>query len=248
MRGPSPALVACWGPRRGRPRRWRGSPGPQSQPLARPPRSPLRRRQPSAMCPVPAPGLPPVSAACRGPRSGPRRGSLGLQSPFPARLGPLQGRGGRACCLGGQGGHLGWLRLLGQRPGVDGGRPGLPSRRPDQHRSGEPSESAITVILVGCVMAGAPFPLPAGASVSCRGQCRAVLCGGEGGRGCGAGCGVNPCTGRGRRLSIGIWRGGGGFTRPTRRATAPSLGRGSGPWAPGGRLVVPGGAALGGPP
>ena len=30
-------------------------------------------------------------------------------------------------------------------------------------------------------------------------------------------------------------------------ATAPSLGRGSGPWAPGGRRVVPKGAALGGP-
>ena len=43
-----------------------------------------------------------------------------------------------------------------------------------------------------CVVAGAPFPLPPGASVSCRGQCRAVLCGGEGGRGWGAGCGVSP--------------------------------------------------------
>ena len=66
MRGPSPAFVACRGPRRGRPRRWRGSPGPRSQPLARPPRSPPRLRRPSAMRPVPAPGLPPVSAACRG--------------------------------------------------------------------------------------------------------------------------------------------------------------------------------------
>ena len=37
-------------------------------------------------------------------------------------------------------------------------------------------------------MAGAPFPLPPGASVPCRGQCRVVLCGGEGGRGWGAGC------------------------------------------------------------
>ena len=42
------------------------------------------------------------------------------------------------------------------------------------------------------MVAGAPFPLPPGASVPCRGQCRAVLCGGEGGRGWGAGCGVSP--------------------------------------------------------
>ena len=41
-------------------------------------------------------------------------------------------------------------------------------------------------------MAGAPFPLPSGASVPCRGQCRVVLCGGEGGRGWGACCGVSP--------------------------------------------------------
>ena len=41
-------------------------------------------------------------------------------------------------------------------------------------------------------MAGAPFPLPPGASVPCRGQCRVVLCGGEGGRGWGGGCGVSP--------------------------------------------------------
>ena len=122
MRGPTPAFAACWGPRHGRPRRWRGSPGPRSQPLARPPRSLLRLRQPSAMRQVPAPGLPPVSAACRGPRSGPRQGSLGLQTPLPARLGPLLGRNDRACCLDGGGGHLGWLRLPGRR------------RRPDQHR------------------------------------------------------------------------------------------------------------------
>ena len=42
------------------------------------------------------------------------------------------------------------------------------------------------------MVAVAPFPLPPGASVSCRGQCCAVLCGGEGGRGWGAGCGVSP--------------------------------------------------------
>ena len=42
------------------------------------------------------------------------------------------------------------------------------------------------------MVAGAPFPLPPGASVPCRGQCRVVLCGGEGGRGWGAGCGASP--------------------------------------------------------
>ena len=42
------------------------------------------------------------------------------------------------------------------------------------------------------MVAGAPFPLPPGASVPCRGQCRVVLCGGEAGRGWGAGCGVSP--------------------------------------------------------
>ena len=90
-------------PRRGQLRRWRGSPGPRLQPLARPPRSPLRLRQPSAMRPVPAPGLPPVSAACRGPRSGPRRGSLGLRSPLPARLRPPPGAVRQGLVLGRRG-------------------------------------------------------------------------------------------------------------------------------------------------
>ena len=103
VRGPSPNFVACWGPRRGRPRLWRGSPGPRSQPFARPPASLLRLRQPSAMRPVPAPGLPPMSAACRGPRSGPSRGLLGLRSPLPARLGPPPGAGRQGLLLGRRG-------------------------------------------------------------------------------------------------------------------------------------------------
>ena len=49
---------------------------------------------------VPVPGLPPVSAACRGPRSGPRRGSLGLRSPLPARLGHPPGAGRQGLLLG----------------------------------------------------------------------------------------------------------------------------------------------------
>ena len=43
---------------------------------------------------------------------------------------PSRGGGGRACCLGGGAGHLGRLRLLGRRPGVGRGRPGLPSGGP----------------------------------------------------------------------------------------------------------------------
>ena len=100
-------------------------------------------------------------------------------------------------------------------------------------RWGEPSESAITVILVGmrggrcappttsrCISV-VPWAVPCGA-----------LRGGEG-EGVGGRLWCQPRTGRGRRPSIGIGRGGGGATRPRRRATAPSLGRDSGPWAPG---------------
>ena len=112
---------------------------------------------------------------------------------------------------------------------------------------GEPSGSAITVILVG--MRGGRCALPA-TSRCISVVTWAVPCGalrGGGGEAVGGRLWRQPRTGRGRRPSIGIGRGGRGATRPTRRATAPSLGRGSGPWAPEGRRVVPGGAALGGP-
>ena len=66
-----------------------------------------------AMRPVPAPGLPSVSAACRGRRLGPRRGSLQLQSPLPARLGPPPGAGRRGLLLG----RRGRSRRLAQAPG-----------------------------------------------------------------------------------------------------------------------------------
>ena len=113
---------------------------------------------------------------------------------------------------------------------------------------GEPSESAITVILV--VIRGGICALPT-TSWCISAVPWAVPCGalrGGGGEGVGGRLWRQPRTGGGRRPSIRIGRGGGGATRPTRRATAPSLGRGPGPWAPGGRRVVPGGAALGGPP
>ena len=185
--GPSLAFVACRGPLRGRPRRWRGSPGPRSQPLAHPPRSPLRLRQPSAMRPVPAPGLPPVSAACRGPLSGPRCGSLGLWSPLPARLGPPPGAGrqgllfgrrgrsprpaqapgstARGCPAGGPTGTAASASLRSSRSaGVSPAHSGETGERERDRRWwrlsrwGEPSESDITVILVG--MRGGRYTLP----------------------------------------------------------------------------------------
>ena len=270
--GSVPRSAACGGSWRGPLRRWRGLPGPRSQPLARPPRSPLRLRQPSAMRPVPALGLPPVSAACRGPRSGPRRGLLGPRSPLPARLGPPPGAGRQGLLLG----RRGRSPRLAQAPGpAAAARPAPPpppasapraprgsppstlGRRGSgsgdrrwwrSSRWGEPSESAITVILVG--MRGGRRALPT-TSWCISAVPWAVPCGalrGGGGEGVGGRLWRQPRTAGGRRPSIGIGRGGGGAARPTCRATAPSLGRGPGPWAPGGRRVVSGKAALGGPP
>ena len=107
-------------------------------------------------------------------------------------------------------------------------------------RWGEPSESAITVILVG--MRGGRRALPTTSwcisAVPWAVPCDALR--GGGGEGVGGRVWRQPRTAGGRRPSIGIGTGGGGATRPTRRATAPR--------APGGRRVVSGGAALGGPP
>ena len=157
----------------------------------------------------------------------------------PCVDGPVSAEAAQGCLAGGPTGPAAFAsfhssRSAGVSP-ADSGETG--EREQDRlwwwlSRWGEPSEFDITVILVG-IHGGRCAP---GASVSCRGQCCAVLRGGEGGW---TGGGVSPCTGGGRWPSIGIWRGGGGATRPTRRATGPSLGRGSGPWAPGGR-VVPG--------
>ena len=84
-----------------------------------------------------APGSRRGQPPCRGRAGGRGRGrgvarwGCGLRS---SRVwGPLPGRCGRACCLGGGGGHLGRLRPLGRPSGVSGGRPGLSSRRPDWH-------------------------------------------------------------------------------------------------------------------
>ena len=113
---------------------------------------------------------------------------------------------------------------------------------------GEPSEPDITDDLVG--MRGGRCALPT-TSWCLSVVPWAVLCSalrGGGGEGVGGQLWRQLRTGGGGRPSIGIGRGGGGATRPTRRATAPSLGRGSGHSAPWGRRVVRGGAALGGPP
>ena len=114
-------------------------------------------------------------------------------------------------------------------------------------RWGEPSESAITVILVG--MRGGRRALPINSwcisAVPWGVPCGALR--GGGGEGVGGRLWRQPRTAGGRQPSTGIGRGGGGATRPTRRATAPRLGRGPGPWAPGGGRQVSGGAAPGGP-
>ena len=62
-RGPcgvrAPLFAACWGSRRGRPRRWRGPPGSRLQTLARPPRSPSLLWRLPARRPWPVRGPPP---------------------------------------------------------------------------------------------------------------------------------------------------------------------------------------------
>ena len=115
-------------------------------------------------------------------------------------------------------------------------------------RWGDPSESAITVTLVG--MRGGRRALPT-TSWCLSAVPWAVPCGalrGGGGEGVGGRLWRRPLTAGGLRPSTGTGRGGGGATRPTRPAIAPSLGRGPGPWAPGGRRAVSGAAAPGGPP
>ena len=135
VRGPCLAFLACRGPRRGRPRQWRGSPRAA---VATP-----RATSPLSSVAVAALGDAPGSCAGATPRVGGMPGAAVQAAAWLARAAvsaprasapPPPGRGGRACCLGGGGGHLGRLRLLGRRPGVGIGRPGLSSRRPDRHR------------------------------------------------------------------------------------------------------------------
>ena len=376
MRGPPPAFAACWGPRRGRPGRWCGPPGPRLQPLARPPRfspaaaaaageapaacagSVLRVRgvlevaarpaevvsrpagvaAPAARAPsllsfaaVAAADEAPVARAGSAPRF---RGVLGAaawsaeavvrpagaagatpRAPFllssaaaaapgdapgscagaAPRVGGvpgaavgaaawLAGAAVSASCASGRGGAAGLAAwgagaVISAGPGSRAGGGGPTStaasaslrssrsarvspvhsgeetgeRERDRRwwrssRWGDPSESAITVTLVG--MRGGRRALPT-TSWCLSAVPWAVPCGalpGGGGEGVGGRLWRQPRKAGGLRPSTGIGRGGGGATRPTRRASAPSLGRGPGPWAPGGRRAVSGAAAPGGPP
>ena len=60
-------------------------------------------------------GYPPCRRCAGGRSWGRGVARLGCGLRFPRVWGPLPGRGGRACCLDGGGGHLGWLRILGRR-------------------------------------------------------------------------------------------------------------------------------------
>ena len=240
------------------------------------PRAPFSLSSAAAEALGDAPGscagaTPPVGGV-PGAAVGPRRGSLGLRSPLPARL-PPPPRGGAAglaawaagaVTSAGSGSRAGasgltssaasaglrCLRSARVSP-VHSGEAGERERDRRWWRSsrwGEPSESAITVILVG--MRGGRRALPT-TSWCISAVPWAVPCGalrGGGGEGWEGRLWRQPRTAGGRRPSTGIGRGGGGATRPTRRAISLSLGRGPGPWAPGGRRVVSGGAAPGGPP
>ena len=168
---------------------------------------------------------------------------------------PVLAEAARGCLAGGPTGTAASASLRSSRSsGLSPAHPGETGERERDRRWwrssrwGEPSESDITVILVG-TRGGRCALLTTSRCISVVPW--AVLCSalrGGGGEGVGGRRWCQRRTGGGRWPSIGTGKGGGGATRPTRRATAPSPGWGSGPWAPGGRRVVPGGAAVGGPP
>ena len=238
-----------------------------SQPLLRPACSPARLRQPSATPPAPAPGLPPLPAACRGPRPGPRRGSP--RSPPPARQGGA-GRAGLAAWAAGAAVSAG----PGSRAG--GGGPTTAasaslrssrSARVSPVHSGEGDGGAGAGPAVVAVVSPEG---PIGVCHHCYSgrhawwqarpshyllvhQCRAVgsavwCSAGGGGRGWGAGCGVSPARPgvRGHPPALG-----GEAGEPRGPRVAPQLpvwGGAQGPGPPGGRRAVSGAAAPGGPP
>ena len=184
---------------------------------------------------------------------------------------PPLGRGGGACCLGDGGGHPGWLRLPGRRrrpdqhrrlrqPPLLALREGLPCPLRGGGGAGA-GPAVVAVVPLGGAIGVCHHCYPGRHAWwqtrpshyllvhQCRAVRSAVWCSAlGGGEVVGGRLWRQPRAGGGRRPSTGIGRGGGGATRPTRRAIAPSPGRGRGPWAPGGRRVVSGGAAPGGPP
>ena len=78
---------------RGRPKRWRGLPGPRSQPLAGPPRSPLQPRQPRRCARFLRRGYPPCRQLAGGRDRGRSVARWGCGLRFPRVWGPLSGRG-----------------------------------------------------------------------------------------------------------------------------------------------------------
>ena len=165
----------------------------------RPACSPARLRQPSATRPAPAPGLPPcrrraggrggaaawlaaVSASCASGRGGaaglaawaagaavsagpgvPGPAAAVRPPPPPPASAPRAPRGSPPSTLG---------RRRGSGSGTGGGG-GRPAR-------GDPSESAITVTLVGMRGGRRALPTTSWCISAVRGQCRVVLCGGGG--------------------------------------------------------------------
>ena len=285
VRGPSPAFVACRGPRRGRPRRWRGSPGAAVATGPRAP-SPLPSAAAAALrdAPCSCAGATPRVSGVPGAAVGAAAWLAGAAVSSPRAPGAPSWGGAAGLAVGAAGavtsaGSGSWVDGLVSAEAVRGCPAGGPTstaasashhpsrsagvspapfgetgeRERDRRwwrssRWGEPSEPDITVFLVG--MRGGRCALPT--TSRCISVVPwAVLCSalqGGGGEGVGGRLCRQHRMGGGRRSSIGIGRGGGGAMRPTRHATAPSLGRGSGPLTTGGRQVVPGGAALGGPP
>ena len=266
MRGPSPDCVACWGSRRGRPRWWRGLPVPWSQPPRAP--SPLSSVAAAALgdahgsCAGATPrvgGVPgaavgaaawlaeaAVSASCASGDPS-RGGAAGLAAwaagaVTSAGSGSWAGGGGPTSTAASA--SLRSSRSAGVSP-VHSGETGERERDRRWLRSsrwGEPSESAITLILVGMRNGRRALPTTSSwiSAVPWTVPCGALR--GGGGEGVGGRLWRQPRTAGGRRPSIGIGRGGGGATRPTRHATAPSLGRGPGPWAARGSSVGFGGS------
>ena len=90
----------------------------------------------AAAAPCEAPGAragpPPALAACQGPRSGPRRGLLGLRSQLPVRLGPPLGAGRQGSQPGRRGRSPRPARVPGLTARCRRSRPGLPSGRPNR--------------------------------------------------------------------------------------------------------------------
>ena len=211
-----------------------------SQPLARPACSPARLRQPSATRPAPAPGLPPLAGGVPGAAAGAaawlaavsascasgRGGAAGLAAwaagaAVSAGPGSRAGGGGPTTAASASLRSSRSARVSPVHYGEETGERERDRRWWRSSRPRDPSESAITVTLVG--MRGGRRALPT-TSWCISAVPWAVPCGAlreGGGEGMGGRLWRQPRTAGGPRPSTGIGGGGGGATRPTRRATAP---------------------------